>query len=128
MIPAARSLLAAVNLTVASLPAPWQTVDIGSVGTAGNASISGGLCSVAGAGKITGSADSFRFLYQTMSGDGQIQARVSSAQNTGTAGCIGVMIRESLTSGSEYLFDGDFAHRRIPLAAPQRAPGARPHP
>jgi subtilisin-like proprotein convertase family protein len=97
---------AAVNLTVTSLPAPWQTADIGSVGVAGNASFSGGLCSVQGAGKISGGADNFRFLYQTLSGDGKIEARLSSVQSTGTAGCIGVMIRESLTSGSEYAFMG----------------------
>jgi len=97
---------AVAHLTVLSLPAPWQTADLGSVAVAGNASISGGLYSVAGAGKISGSTDSFRFLYQTMSGDGQIQACISLVQNTGTAGRIGVMIRESLTSGSEYALMG----------------------
>ena len=51
----------------------------------GSASVPGGLYTVAGAGQISGSADSFRFLYQTLSGDGQIQARISSAQNTGTS-------------------------------------------
>jgi hypothetical protein len=91
-----------VSISVTGLPAPWQTADIGSVGLAGSAGISGGLYTVAGAGNITGRADSFRFLYQTMSGDGLIQTRISSAQNTGTAGDIGVMIRESLTSGSDY--------------------------
>jgi sulfur relay (sulfurtransferase) complex TusBCD TusD component (DsrE family) len=97
---------AAVNLTVTGLPAPWQMVDIGNVAVPGNANISGGLYTVAGAGQISGSADSFRFLYQTLSGDGQIDARISSMQNTGTAGGIGVMIRESLTSGSEYSLMG----------------------
>jgi subtilisin-like proprotein convertase family protein len=97
---------APVNLAVTGLPVPWQTADIGSLGAPGNASISGGLSTVAGAGTITGSADAFRFLYQTMSGDGNIDACVSSAQNTGTSGRVGVMIRESLTSGSEYAFMG----------------------
>jgi hypothetical protein len=97
---------APVNLTVTSLPAPWQTADLGNVGVAGSAGSSGGLYTVAGAGNISGRADSFRFLYQTLSGDGQIQARVSSVQNTGTAGRIGLMIRESLTGGSEYAFMG----------------------
>jgi hypothetical protein len=72
---------------------------------------------VAGAGKITGTADSFHFLYQTLSGDGEITARVSSVQNTGTAGRAGVIIRESLTSGSKYAFmgispDGKFRWQR----------------
>jgi hypothetical protein len=108
---------APANLTVTGLPAPWQAADIGSVGVAGSATISGGLYAVAGAGQINGSADSFRFLYQTMSGDGKIDARVSSAQNTGKTGSVGVMIRESLTSGSEYAFmgispDGTFRWQR----------------
>jgi hypothetical protein len=91
---------------VTSLPVPWQTGDLGNMAVAGNASISGGLYTVTGVGKISGTADSFRFVYQPLSGDGQIQACVSSVQNTGIAGCIGLMIRESLTSSSEYALMG----------------------
>jgi hypothetical protein len=90
----------------APLPAPWQTVDIGSVGTAGTASISGGSYTVAGAGALSGTADSFHFLYQPLSGNGQIQGQILSVQNTGTNACAGVMIRETLTSGSRYAFMG----------------------
>jgi hypothetical protein len=108
---------AAGNVAVTSLPAPWQTADIGKVAVAGSAGISGGLYTVAGAGKISGSADGFRFLYQTMSGNGEIRACVSSVQNTGTGGCMGLMARESLTGGSEYALmgispDGTFRWQR----------------
>jgi hypothetical protein len=102
----AASLGANVAQPSIALTPPWQTVDIGNMAVAGNASITGGLYTVAGAGQISGSADSFRFLYQTLSGDGQIDTRISSVQNTGTAGGIGVMIRESLTGGSEYSLMG----------------------
>jgi hypothetical protein len=97
---------ASATITVTSLLPPWQTMDIGSLGLAGTASTSNGLFTVAGAGQISGTADSFRFLYQPMSGDGSIQTCISSAQNTGSAGDIGLMIRESLTSGSKYAFMG----------------------
>jgi len=88
------------------LPAPWQALDIGSVGVAGSASISSGAYTVAGAGTLTGTADAFRFVYQNLSGDGEIRAQVYSVQNTGSSGCVGVMIRESLTSGSSYSLVG----------------------
>jgi hypothetical protein len=61
---------------------------------------------VKGAGTIAGSADSFRFVFQTLSGDGEIKLRLNSVQNTGTGARIGVMIRESLTAGSRYAFMG----------------------
>jgi hypothetical protein len=85
-----------------SLPAPWQTLDIGSVGTAGSLSVSNGLYTVTGAGTISGTSDSFRFVYQPLTGDGQITAQLSSVQNTGPNGAVGVMIRESLTPGARY--------------------------
>lgn len=94
------------NITVTGLPAPWQTADIGRVGAVGSATLSNGLYVVKGAGTIGGTADSFRFVYQPLSGDGEIRARLNSVQNIGTAGRVGVIIRESLTSASECAFMG----------------------
>ena len=106
-----------VNINVAGLPAPWQTADIGSVSAAGSASMSNGIYTVKGAGNISGTADNFRFVYQPLSGDGEIKVRLNSVGNTGASGRIGVMIRESLTSGSKYAFmgispDGTFRWQR----------------
>ena len=95
-----------VNIIVMGLPAPWQTADIGSVGAVGSASVSNGLYIVKGAGNISGTADNFRFVYQPLSGDGEIKVCLNSVEDTGTSGRIGVIIRESLTSGSEYAFMG----------------------
>ncbi|MFC4600792.1 fibronectin type III domain-containing protein [Cohnella hongkongensis] len=93
----------AVNVTTNPLPSPWQTQDIGSVGAAGSASHASGTYTVNGAGiDIFGAADSFHYLYQPMSGDGEIIARVASVQNTDTNAKAGVMIRESLTAGSRH--------------------------
>ena len=106
-----------VNIAVTGLPAPWQTADIGSVGVVGSASMSNGVYTVQGAGNISGTADNFRFVYQPLSGDGEIKVCLNSAGNTGTSGRIGVMIRESLTSGSKYALmgispDGTFRWQR----------------
>jgi hypothetical protein len=91
---------------VMSLPAPWQTADIGIVRLVGSAGFSAGLYTLQGAGTISGTADNFRFLYQSLSGDGEIQVQINSVQHTGSGGRIGAMVRESLTSNSKYAFLG----------------------
>jgi regulation of enolase protein 1 (concanavalin A-like superfamily) len=94
-----------LNVKVVDLPAPWQTADIGSVGVAGSASVSKAIYTVNGAGTISGTADSFRFVYQRLSGNGELTVRLNPAENKGS-GRFGVMVRESLTKGSEYAFLG----------------------
>jgi hypothetical protein len=89
-------------VTVSGLPAPWQTADIGGGGVTGSAVIAGGLDTVQGAGNIGGSSDNFRYLYQSLTGDGEIRAQISSVQSTGGAAYVGVMIRETLTGPSSF--------------------------
>ncbi|HEY5914250.1 MAG TPA: Ig-like domain-containing protein, partial [Verrucomicrobiae bacterium] len=90
----------------AVLPAPWQARDVGAVGLTGSSVASNGSYTVAGAGNIGGTADAFRLVYQSLSGDGEIRAQLNSIQSSGTGGCAGVMVRESLTSGSEFALMG----------------------
>jgi len=97
---------ASVTVTVQGLWPPWQSIDIGTLGIPGNATISNSLYVVKGAGNISGSADNFRFLYQGLSGNGEIRGQILSAQNTGAGDVTGTMIRESLTSGSKYALMG----------------------
>lgn len=97
----------AVTITVqppgGALPPPWQKSDIGSVGVAGNASYLGGVFTVNGSGSdIWSSVDAFHYVYQTMSGNGDIIARVASQQNTDPWAKAGVMIRNTLTAGSAH--------------------------
>jgi hypothetical protein len=94
------------NSTVSEtvLPLPWQAVDIGAVGSTGASSESDGTYRVSGAGSIGGTADGFRFVYQPLSGDGEILARIDSVENTGAGARAGVMIRESLTSRAKCAF------------------------
>src|SRR5688500_8497259 len=87
-----------------TLPSPWTSKDIGSVGQAGSASESGGVFTVRGAGAdIWGTADSFHFVSQPLSGNGEIVARVTSIQNTNSYAKAGVMIRGALTAGSAHV-------------------------
>ena len=105
-----RSLLTALvagmgqPVAVPSLPLPWLTRDIGTVGLIGSASATNGLYTVAGAGYgIGGRADDFRYLYQTLTGDGEIRVRFRSQTGTAAGAMAGVMIRESLNSDSRFV-------------------------
>jgi regulation of enolase protein 1 (concanavalin A-like superfamily) len=83
------------------LPAGWQTQDIGPVAVSGAASFASGTYNVRGAGAdIWGTADALRYAYTTLSGDGQITARVATEENVNVWTKAGVMIRESLAPGS----------------------------
>src|SRR5271155_2458672 len=67
------------SFTVTALPSGWTDGDIGTVGAAGSASYANGTFTVAGAGEGTlQTPDGFNFLYQSLSGDGTIIARIAS--------------------------------------------------
>jgi hypothetical protein len=90
--------------TAGALPSPWLNQDVGAVGIAGSTSFSGGAFTVNGSGAdIWGTADGFQFVYQTLNGDGQIVARVTSLLNTNTNAKAGLMFRGDLTAGSPHV-------------------------
>lgn len=92
-----------VNVAPPPLPAPWATQDIGNPGVPGSGTYSGGTFTVKGAGAdIWGNADAFRYVYQTLSGNAQIVARVGSISNTNVWAKAGVMIRQSLSANSAH--------------------------
>jgi len=87
--------------TATGLPSPWLSRDIGSVGIAGSASYANSRFTVAGSGSdIWGTSDQFRFVYQSLSGNGTITAKVYSQTNSDGWAKAGVMIRESLNANS----------------------------
>src|SRR5512144_1854754 len=74
-------VLFAVDSRAQSLPGGWSTTDVGTVGAAGSANGSGGSFTVNGAGAdVWGTADAFRFVYTTLTGDGWVVADVTSVQ------------------------------------------------
>lgn len=90
---------------VPTLPAPWQSQDIGAVGPAGRASATNGTFSVSGAGAdVWGSADALHFAWQRLSGDADVIARVTSVEYVHAWLKAGVMIRERLTAESAHAF------------------------
>ncbi|UFS71249.1 Ig-like domain-containing protein [Geomonas sp. RF6] len=94
----------AITVTDNGLPTGWRNGDVGAVGVAGSASWQSGVFTVRGAGAdIWGSADAFHYVYQTMTGDGEIVARIRSLQNTHLYAKGGVMMRESLSPNSRHV-------------------------
>jgi len=89
------------DVTSQPLPGSWADQDVGAVGVAGNATYANGTFTVKGSGtSISGTADSMHFVYQPLSGDGTILARVVSS----TGGQAGIMIRETLNANATDAF------------------------
>src|SRR5581483_5393326 len=88
-----------LEVTSQPLPVSWMDQDIGSFGV-GSATYSSGVFTIKGSGGTYWTAsDSLHFMYQQISGDGSIVARVANVQNSGSVQ-VGVMIRETLDPGS----------------------------
>jgi hypothetical protein len=87
-----------------SLPAPWTSQDVGTVGLGGSASYASGVVTVRGAGAdIWGTADGFQSVLQPVTGDAQIVVRVASMQNTNTFAKAGVMLRATTAANSAHV-------------------------
>ncbi len=87
-----------------ALPISWSHADVGAVGAGGSATQSGGTFSVSGAGAdIWGVADAFHYAYTPQNSDGEIDARVTSMDNTSPFAKAGVMFRDSLNPGSTHV-------------------------
>ena len=81
----------------------WTSGDIGSPLAAGATSVANGTFTVTGGGSdIWDSADQFQFVYQQVTGDAQIVARVASLSAAHPWAKAGVMIRQSLAAGSPH--------------------------
>jgi hypothetical protein len=104
---------ATVSLTISAgpgpLPAGWTTADIGPVGIPGSAAydVATAAFTVTGSGTgVSGTADQFRYAWQTLSGDGEIRARISDFHATPAGALAGVMIRAGTTPDSPHHFVG----------------------
>ncbi|MDX1965173.1 MAG: Ig-like domain-containing protein [Pirellulales bacterium] len=97
----------AVANALSTQSANWANQDIGGVGHAGyshyNPTTS--TFTVAGSGSdIWGTADEFQYAFQKLTGDGSIEARVTSLDPTNGWAKTGVMIRETTAANSRNVF------------------------
>ncbi|MDF2644720.1 MAG: hypothetical protein K0Q73_525 [Paenibacillus sp.] len=93
----------AVHVNTSGPITPWQSQDIGNVGIPGHTQLGGDAqtVTVKSAGDIGGSADSFHFAYQPLTGNGEIIARIEHVTPTDDNAEAGVMVRESLNASSK---------------------------
>lgn len=87
--------------------AGWNHGDIGATGVAGASSYNAptDTYSIEGSGDgIGGTADAFQFMFRTLSGDGEIVARVITQANTGAGARAGLMIRDGNAPGARNAF------------------------
>ena len=93
------------KMAAAAASSSWSSGDIGAVNAAGSFTFNGSTFTVRGSGvDVFGTADSFQFVYQSLTGDGSITARVVSQTNTNAWAKAGVMVRETLAAGSTNAF------------------------
>jgi regulation of enolase protein 1 (concanavalin A-like superfamily) len=105
MSTATTAVLSQVALVPLALPAPQKAADIGAPAVAGFTSYRQGVYTVhAGGADIGDIADQFHYVYQPISGDVEVVARVSSVALTDPGSRSGVMIRESLTAGARHAY------------------------
>jgi regulation of enolase protein 1 (concanavalin A-like superfamily) len=88
-----------------ALASPWTSRDVGAVGAAGSAAGGPSAFTIEGAGAdVWGTADAFRFVYQALTGDGVITARVSAIETVDLWTKAGVMIRSTLQPDAAQAF------------------------
>jgi regulation of enolase protein 1 (concanavalin A-like superfamily) len=84
----------------------WLAADVGNPSLAGSASkLPDGGWQIHGSGNdIWNESDQFHFVYQTITGDTQITARITSLQAADAWSKAGLMIREALSPGARHAF------------------------
>jgi hypothetical protein len=95
-----------ITIEEAALPLPWSLARIGSVPEEATAWGEAAALRIKSPGSLADSADSGLFTWQTLSGDGEITARISALENANSSSLIGLEIRESLGSSSKHVFIG----------------------
>lgn len=95
-----------IHVNITTDISPWSAVDIGEVGIPGHSAFADGKYIVKGDGNLTASDESIHFMYQKVSGDFEITARVLKDTKVAPHNREGVMIRASLEPGSPLAMSG----------------------
>lgn len=112
--------------TIDPLPSPWVQLDLGTSAAPGLAAQSNGTFNIESSGSdLGGNSDNFRFVFQTLNGNGSIVARVAATNMSSWSSKVGLMIRESLQTNAVYSMIAHIPHSGV--AVEQRdAVGAGP--
>ena len=84
-------------------PAVWSCADVGNPALVGDQSLATGSWAIQGAGTdISSYSDQFHFVWQSLTNNGTISARVATQANTSGTAKAGVMLRQSTNAGAAY--------------------------
>ena len=122
------TLSAAANVLVTNcpLPTPWLALDVGPVGWVGNQCWNSASWTLEGSGAaMNGTADQCHYVYQTITGDGSIQAQLLSQSGTAATALAGLMIRETTAAGAREVWVAR-AGTGVILVRTRAATGANP--
>jgi len=98
------STAATASATALAKPIALTSVDIGA-SPSGSTNVSGNTYTVvAGGPGVTGSADGFRYLYTTQTGNFDVKVQVSSITVAGNFSTAGIMARSTLDAGSANVY------------------------
>jgi uncharacterized protein YjdB len=98
----AKTATCAVTVTSNAI-APWTSADVGSTALAGSATQSAGTYTIKGSGADAWDVvDAFQFVYQAVTGDMTMTARIVTEQNTNTYAKVGIDVRNALTANSSH--------------------------
>ena len=95
-----------IEIKTAELPLPWDFKALGNSGEKASAVFNARAFTLTAAGDLSGDADAGSFVWQTLSGDGQITARIRDLDGAGKSTRAGLMIRDSLAANSKQVFIG----------------------
>jgi RHS repeat-associated protein len=99
-----------LEITSQPLPTSWLDTDIGAVGSVGSASYANGVFTVVGGGMGSyTTSDGLHFMYQPLSGDGTIIARLVNVQSNNYPESL-AMIRETLNPGASEVSVGLYSN------------------
>jgi CubicO group peptidase (beta-lactamase class C family) len=94
-----------VRVNVETGTTGFTSTDIGPTGVTGTTTVANNVYTIRGGGvDIYDASDAFRFVHKTLSGDGQVTARIDTMTNTHDWAKVGVMIRDSLAPNAKNVF------------------------
>ena len=104
-IAAFRQWISEMPPMIDSVPKPWIAEDVGQVAQPGDANFINDTFTINGGGTdIWDNTDAFHFVYQSLHGDGQITARVTSVGKTDAWAKAGVMIRDGIAPNAAHAY------------------------
>lgn len=89
-----------------SLPLPWANATVGTGALTGVSQYANGKYAVSGSGVLGDTVDQAHFVYQTLTGNGEIVAKIANLHNTGASAAVGVVVRDSLATNAANVFVG----------------------